>query len=245
MLMQVRPVQANDEKAVYVEAYACSEYGDGPRFAKLLVGTEFVGKLRKLSALCTEHGLSELRVYDSPELWGPGDVEGELRLTCAEMVVTSSSFWFVDTPKNGNYHIETRAQDIETFLKAVDSVPLGVASYFGDSPDDIEEAVKEEGLESDDADDAPGTGSAVVPASVFDGPAEYFDHAHIQTAEHARLFKTGWLKLPGHDAVCVAVRFASFQQHDHWKRPDAVFEVLQGGKFVGHYFASAFKSLCL
>lgn len=86
---------------------------------------------------------------------------------------------------------------------------------------------------------------SILGMSVFDGPLELFDHGHIQTDTHAALFKTGWLKLPGHEAVCVAVKFANFQ-FNHWhKRPDPVFEVRQAGQFVGHYFASAFKSFCL
>lgn len=86
---------------------------------------------------------------------------------------------------------------------------------------------------------------SLLGVSVFDGPLELFDHGHIKTENHAALFKTGWLKLPGQNAVCVAVKFAHFQFNHMQKRPDPVFEVRQDGKFVGHYFASAFKSLIL
>lgn len=86
---------------------------------------------------------------------------------------------------------------------------------------------------------------SVCNMSVFNGPLELFDHGHIQTADHAKLFKVGWLKLPGYPEVCVAVRFAHFQFNRWQNRQDAVFEVRQRSEFVGHYFASAFKSLIL
>ena len=134
----------------YIEAYASSDYGDGPTFAKVLVTPELLDKLRKLSGLCVEHGLSELRVYDSPELWGPGEIESELRLICGELVVTKSSFWFVDQPKNAEYHIETRAQEIEDFFKAIADDTSGVALYFGVDEHTVEEAVIETELETEE-----------------------------------------------------------------------------------------------
>ena len=82
-------------------------------------------------------------------------------------------------------------------------------------------------------------------ASVFDGPLEPFDHGHIQTPEHAALFKTGELKIPGHAPEIVGVRFFSFQFNAHQNRSEAIFEIFRNGQSTGTYFASAFKSLTL
>lgn len=83
-------------------------------------------------------------------------------------------------------------------------------------------------------------------SSLFDGPIKMHDHGHIKTPEHASLFKTGELDLPGQNPRCVKVRFANFAFNDAQKRFDAVFEALDAhGQHVGHYFASAFRSLVL
>lgn len=129
-------------KIVYIEAYACGENGDGPQYAKLEITSEFIERLKKLQALCVEHGLSELRVYRAPEAWGPGDVEEELQLSCAELVVTNSSFWFTDYPKYGDYSIETRSQEIEEFVQAV-STDGDAAVFLGCNPGAVRAAVEE------------------------------------------------------------------------------------------------------
>lgn len=136
------------ERIAFVEAYAASDFGDGPSFAKLVANSDFVVKLRQLAALCVTHRLSELRTYDSPSLWGPRDIEGELRLNCGELVVTPSSFWFVDQPKHASYHIETRAIEIEAFCESIASAPCNDPLYFGDQEASLKDAVIEDGHES-------------------------------------------------------------------------------------------------
>ena len=134
---------------VYIEAYAASDNGDGPRFAEVWATQEFLARLNRLSGLCTEHSLSELRVFDSPEAWGPGDVAEDLRLTGGELVVTENSFWFVDAPKNTDYHIETRAQNIAQFCDMVKQLN-GDTAYLGEDPDleiCVEEAQETSGAE--------------------------------------------------------------------------------------------------
>ncbi|MDT8992831.1 hypothetical protein RQP54_18300 [Curvibacter sp. APW13] len=82
--------------------------------------------------------------------------------------------------------------------------------------------------------------------TLFDGPVRLHDHGHIQTPEHAALFKTGELDLPGQPIQHVAVRFCNFAFNAAQKRADAVFEALDTtGQHLGHYFASAFKTLVL
>ena len=84
------------------------------------------------------------------------------------------------------------------------------------------------------------------------------DHQHIQTLEHASLFKTGEIDVALFDASkmflddeirkkpIVSIKASHIANNTVHKRTEAVFEVtLQGGQFMGHYFAGAFKSLCL
>lgn len=101
---------------VYIEAYACDDHGDGPQFALLNVDLAFCEKLMRLRQQCIDSNLSELRVFDAPDNWGPDNFAEELHLTCAELVVTRDSFWFTDSPKHASYNIETRLQDIDGFI---------------------------------------------------------------------------------------------------------------------------------
>lgn len=83
-------------------------------------------------------------------------------------------------------------------------------------------------------------------ATLFDGPVTLHDHGHIKTPEHAALFKTGELDLPGQAPLTVAVRFSNFAFNAAQKRTDAIFEALDAtGQHIGHYFASAFRTLVL
>lgn len=130
---------------VYIEAYACSEYASvSPDYAYFLATLEFLADLKRLACLCVDHQLSELRVYASPDAWGPGDVESEMRLTCAELVVTKNSFWFVDQPKNAEYHIESRAQSIADFCKKVEDSEPGQMLIFGENETAIAELIADE-----------------------------------------------------------------------------------------------------
>ena len=105
-----------------IGAYGTDEYGDTPDFAYAKVDQSFVELVEQLVLLCKEHKLNTAHYAFSP-VWGPGDIEGDLRLQNGEIVVTANgSFWFTDYPKYGNYHIESRAIDAttlrETFLAA-------------------------------------------------------------------------------------------------------------------------------
>lgn len=134
--------EAMQDRLVYFEAYACTDNADGPEFAKLLVDQHFCDKLKRLQKLVVDHKLSELRVYDGPDSWGPGDIEDNLRLTCAELVVTSSTFWFTDQPKHADYHIETRSQGIDSFIAAV---AQGEGTlFFSDDPKATQDIVEED-----------------------------------------------------------------------------------------------------
>jgi hypothetical protein len=129
--------EAQWTRRVTVEAHACDEFGDGPAYARWEVTPTFIARLLSLQALCVEHRLTEVRVTDGPEVWGPGDVAEELRLNCPELVVTRLMFWFSDQPKHCSYAVETQCQWIESFLREV-SGP-GEPVYLGIDPAELEE----------------------------------------------------------------------------------------------------------
>lgn len=123
-------------RTVYFEAYATNEY-EGPLYARLEVTPAFIRTLRRLRALCSEHGLAQARINDAPDVWGPGTIEEEMRLTAPELVVTPHLFWFRDVPKHMPFHIETACEAIDRFVEAV--AGPGEPVYLGVDPQDIAE----------------------------------------------------------------------------------------------------------
>lgn len=123
-------------RTVFVQAYATDE-GAGPGYARLEVTPGFIHTLQALRALCKEVGLTEARISDAPEQWGPGTSEEDLRLTAPELVVTPSWFWYEDVPKHMPFRIETACEDIDRFVEAV-SGP-GEPLYIGIDPEDVAE----------------------------------------------------------------------------------------------------------
>ena len=85
----------------------------------------------------------------------------------------------------------------------------------------------------------------ITAARCFDGALQLFDHGHITSARHAKLFKTGELCIPGHAPEYVAIRFLNFQFNAMQDRSDAVYTVLRNGQSAGEFFASAFRHLWL
>lgn len=141
----VAPSSANEaaKRTVFIEAYACDSYGDGPKFAKLEVTPGFCDRLASLQQLCVDRNLSELRVYEGPDVWGPGNIEDELRLSDAELVVTKTSFWFTDHPKHTDYSIETRAQGIQAFIESA-SAKSDEPLFLGEDIEALKERVDED-----------------------------------------------------------------------------------------------------
>lgn len=110
-----------------IDAYACSEFGDGPAYAELTVYQVFFDRLRELSWLCKERGLESVSVPAGPDYW---DNEDDLRIRGNSLVVTDDSFWFSAYPKHADYAVETRAIDIETFIQIATEGP----AFTSDSP---------------------------------------------------------------------------------------------------------------
>lgn len=123
-------------RTVYVDAYGTDE-GSGPGYARLEVTPGFIETLKALRALCNERNLTEVRVTDAPDAWGPGTSDEPLRLLSPELVVTPRMFWFVDIPKGLQIRIETRCLDIERFIYEVSGA--GEPVYLGVSPQDVKD----------------------------------------------------------------------------------------------------------
>lgn len=87
---------------------------------------------------------------------------------------------------------------------------------------------------------------------------QFNNHPHIKTEAHASLFKTGivdvsLLRTAGlmvhpslEECSVVGVRFVAMTRNFAKQRIEPVFAVTNTkGDFIGHFFASAFKSLTL
>jgi hypothetical protein len=138
--------QANQRiVTVFVDSFAENEYGDGPSFAKIEVDDAFIERLRKLQSICEQYNFSEVRVYASPEMWGPNGIEDELRLQCAELVVSMRSFYFTNYPKYGNYAIMSRGLDIDQFCREVQAAE-GVLYLGTDDTNDLKNRVEKDAV---------------------------------------------------------------------------------------------------
>jgi hypothetical protein len=105
-------------KKLYIEAYACSEYGSGPTYLELDVTQVVLNLIKHLQNVCMTHVLSEVHTnYVGGFKWGPaGEVE-ELELQLDELVVTQTNFWFAAVPRYSDWHVETRMQRIDDLIE--------------------------------------------------------------------------------------------------------------------------------
>ena len=72
-----------------------------------------------------------------------------------------------------------------------------------------------------------------------------FDHSHIQTRAHGKLFKTGEVQLNDGFEI-VGISMEGFRYNHAQRRQDAVFGVTHPNRgYLGSFYASAFKSLFL
>lgn len=124
---------ATKQVSFYFDANACDDYGDGPEGVKVVFTQQIVDKILGLQSIVEIHSLSELRTYDSPDMWLPEGIEDELRLSCPEMVVGKYDFWFTDIPKHGNYSIENESYPIAELARAFEESPDGGTVFAGES----------------------------------------------------------------------------------------------------------------
>ena len=103
-------------KTLILGAHAVSDHADGPAWARIELTEEFLRKVERLSALCSEHKLRSVTVHAAPDEW---DLQDELNLTWDRLEVHGDSLWFSCSPKHGTYECETQAiglEDLKEFL---------------------------------------------------------------------------------------------------------------------------------
>lgn len=126
---------------IFIEAYACDDYGDGPTYASVVIDDSFVEEIKALDALINEHDLTEVRKFMTPEHWGPKGVADELMLQCGELVVVRGGFFrFVDRPRHADYSVKTRAVGINLVLKGIEAGEC----VFGDDVENLKEYLENE-----------------------------------------------------------------------------------------------------
>ncbi len=101
---------------LYVEAFACDEWADGPSWAKVPLDQELVSALLGMQSLCDEKALDQVSRSWFVQEWGD---RHDLRLRGEELQVSARSWWISAYPKHGDYKCETRVMDIQWLLDAV------------------------------------------------------------------------------------------------------------------------------
>jgi hypothetical protein len=137
-------------RKLVISAYATGDGCDGPSFAVVEDVHALISQMTRLQTIVSDNSLSEVRVSESPEFWGPGSIEDELRLTCGELVVGLNCAWFIDTPKHADYRIETELFDLNQLKKLLDEaqgdgpVFIGHQSLIEAYNDDLIERAEED-----------------------------------------------------------------------------------------------------
>jgi hypothetical protein len=98
---------------VYVDAYACDYYGEGPSWAKVDLSQQFLDEVLRMQRICKEQGVDMVTKSWAPEKW---EQEERLRLENDDLYVTAESWWFRARPKHADYAVETRSVDIANML---------------------------------------------------------------------------------------------------------------------------------
>ncbi len=98
---------------LYVEAFSCDEWAEGPSWAKVTIDQQFVDTVLELQALCTSQKLDQVSRSWFVEKWGD---DGQLRLQGEDLQVGPRSWWIRARPKHADYDCETRMLDISWLL---------------------------------------------------------------------------------------------------------------------------------
>ena len=108
-------------KTLILGAHAVNEFADGPAWARVELTEEFLRKVERLSALCSEHKLRSVTTHAAPDEW---DLQDELSLTWDRLEVHGESVWFSCSPKHGTYECESKVIGLED-IKAIHTGQFG------------------------------------------------------------------------------------------------------------------------
>lgn len=101
-------------------ANCTSEHGESPEEATVDFTPELEARIREMMALCTAHGLSEVREWNCAAVWGGGEDFPEFRTEVDELVVTSLYFWFSSAVKYCDYCLETNMIQLKDVLEGIE-----------------------------------------------------------------------------------------------------------------------------
>ncbi len=135
---------------VYFDAFADSEWGETPAWAKLELTPQFVARVRAMQKLATERYLSEVREWDEPD-WA----ESNVRLLETELVVLPNGyFWYRADVKHVDYSVETQGVQLDDLLEKARTAVASGKTYVVHSPNhDLEPMLREAGELDDDQGD--------------------------------------------------------------------------------------------
>lgn len=104
---------------LFVEAFACDEYGSAPDWARLTIDQEFLQALAESQQLCVDKSLDHLARDYGWATWADERDGHSYRIQGVELMVGTRSFWLQGRPKHCYYNVETRSIEIAEFFKAV------------------------------------------------------------------------------------------------------------------------------
>jgi len=112
--------QATKPKSVtvVVDAFSTNDFEDGPVYAAFVVNEEFLRRIHAVRSVVERMNLSHAGLFISPEKWGPGDIENNLRLQSCELVISPTGYsYFEAKPKFGAF-IQSRGRDLSNLEEA-------------------------------------------------------------------------------------------------------------------------------
>lgn len=98
---------------MYVDAYTCDYYGEGPAWAKVTLTQQFLDQMLRMQRICKQQDVDIVTKSWAPEKW---EREEQLNFEGDDLYVTADSWWFRARPKHADYAVETRNVDIRDML---------------------------------------------------------------------------------------------------------------------------------
>jgi hypothetical protein len=103
-----------------VNVYACTDEGEAPAWAAILVTQEFINQLLELKRMGFDKDLDSVAVSSSEVSWaGEEDNFRSFRIRNEELHVNQFGWYFSGDPKHCSYSVETRMIDFLEFFKAL------------------------------------------------------------------------------------------------------------------------------
>lgn len=112
---------------LYIDAYACDEWGEGPRWLQVEVTPELVAELHKLQTTVITQDVDMVTQDDSDGVWGEAD---HLNLRYDAVQVQADRFWWKATPKHQDYHVESRYIVFEELFQLIEQGAAANTEYF-------------------------------------------------------------------------------------------------------------------